>query len=104
MSRSHLGLVAVVTIGALSLGGANAYAEEAPSPKDLKSYVCKDVMRMAGEDREIALALLHGYMLGKKNKTQFITEELAETTDNFIEHCLDHPTENALQAFEKAAK
>lgn len=59
---------------------------------------------LSGTDRDIALALMHGYMLGKKNKTQYVIEELGETTDNFLDYCLDHPTENALQAFEKVYK
>ena len=104
MFKSNLSLAGLAAIGTLFLGGGNAYAEEAPKPTDLKSYACKDIMRLSGTERDISLALAHGYVLGKKNQTQFVTEELAAISDNFVEYCLDHPTENALQAFEKLAK
>ena len=104
MFRSNLSLAALATVGTLLLGGVNAYAEEGQKPTDLKSYACKDIMRLSGTDRDIALALAHGYVLGKKNQTQFVTEELAGISDMFVEHCLDNPAENALQAFEKLAK
>jgi len=61
-------------------------------------------MILSGEDREIAMALLHGYRLGKKNTTQYVTEVLAEATDSFMDYCLDHPMDNALATFEKFTK
>jgi hypothetical protein len=36
--------------------------------------------------------------------TKYRIDELAELTDRFIEHCLDHPGEKALPAFEKLGK
>ena len=68
------------------------------------SYLCKDVMRFSGEAREVTLGLLHGYVLGKDNKTVFNPDALAEITDNFMDYCLDHPDEKALAVFERTAK
>ena len=58
-------------------------------------------MRLSGSERENALALVHGYRLGKMDTTQYEIETLAALTDRFIEHCLDNPNDNALAAFEK---
>jgi hypothetical protein len=95
----------------LFAGGSLALAEEpkepeiAPEPpRDLNDYLCKDLMRLSGSDRESALAFVHGYRLGKENTTQFQVDTLAALTDSFIEHCLDHPGDKALEAFEKLAK
>ncbi len=71
---------------------------------DLDSYLCKDVMRMSGEDRVIATAVLHGYALGKKGTTKYVPADLSKITDSFIEHCLSNPNDKALQAFTKLAK
>ncbi|MGB5452614.1 MAG: HdeA/HdeB family chaperone [Sedimenticolaceae bacterium] len=68
------------------------------------SYRCKDVMRFSGEEREVALGLLHGYVLGKDKKTVFNPDALAKITDNFMDYCLDHPDEKALTVFERTAK
>lgn len=106
MLKSNVGAVAVAALTALSLSATNALAGEPASQneRDLKSNTCKDVMRLSGEDRDIALAIVHGYMLGKKGTTKFKIDALAQITDKFIDHCLDNPKDNALAAFEKIAK
>lgn len=71
---------------------------------DLDSFLCKDVMRMTGDDRTIATSVLHGYTLGKKNTTKYVAAELFKITDAFVEHCLNNPNDKALQAFTKIAK
>ena len=104
MSRSSLGIVAAAALVASSLIATNALAEEPSGTKqDLGDMSCKEIMRLSSDDREIALALAHGYVLGKKGTTQYEVEALAQITDQFIDFCLDHPTENALQSFEKLA-
>ena len=104
MSKSLRHLTSAVMAAVFLISGNSAYAEAPSSPKDLNDFLCKDVMRMSGSERENALALLHGYSLGKKNTTQFQVEALAAVTDNFIDHCLDNPGDKALAAFEKVAK
>lgn len=100
------GAVTAAVIAGLSLAGSNALAADPPSQnlRDLKSNTCKDVMRLTGQDRDVALALTHGYVLGRKGTTKFEVDALAQITDRFIEHCLDNPKDNALAAFEKIAK
>lgn len=61
-------------------------------------------MRLSGSKRENALALVHGYRLGKMNTTQYEIEALATITDKFIDHCLDNPNDKALESFEKLGK
>ena len=103
MPKSHHRLLTAAAIAALFLGGSTALAEEQPQMKDMTNSLCKDVMRYSGEDRVIALAILHGYRLGKKNTTQYDPQALGQLSDKFMEYCLDHPSEKALAAFEKIA-
>jgi len=70
----------------------------------MTDYLCKDVMRMSGEDRAITLGVLHGYRLGKKGATKFVSDDLAKVSDKFVEYCLDNPREKAMASFEKLAK
>ena len=79
-------------------------AAKSDQSDDLDRYLCKDVMRMTGDDRIIATAVLHGYTLGKKNATKYVPAELSKITDSFVEHCLSNPNDKALQAFTKLAK
>ena len=71
------------------------------APRDLKDKKCKDIMILSGEDREIAITLAHGYRLGKKSTNHYVPEVPGEATDNFMDYCVDHPGENALEVFEK---
>lgn len=96
----------LATLIALCLASLSAVAADAPSQnaRDLASNTCKDIMRLSGQDRDVALAVAHGYVLGRKGTTKFEIDTLAQITDKFIDYCLDNPKDNALAAFEKIAK
>ncbi len=104
MSKFQSLSIALVTLTVLVFAASSVSAEEKASMNDLNNYLCKDVMRLSGEDREVSIALVHGYRLGKMGTTQFNTDALAEITDKFLDYCLDNPNEKALASFEKVAK
>ena len=104
MSKSLRNLVTAAVTSALFVGGSAAIAEEPSNKKDLSEFLCKDVMRLSGSERENALALVHGYRLGKMNTTQYEIETLSDLTDRFIDYCLDNPNDKALASFEKLGK
>ena len=104
MFKTNLKSIAVLLVASLFLGSFSALAANSSDMQDFSAKKCKDVMRMSGRDRDIALAFVHGYRLGKMDKTQYNVDALAQITDKFTEHCLDHPGDNALQSFEKVAK
>ena len=104
MKSIRVGVLSAALAAVLSLVGSTALAADPSSTTDdLRDSSCKDVMRLSSDEREIAIALAHGYVLGKKGTTQYQVEVLANITDKFIDYCLDHPTENALASFEKLA-
>ena len=114
---THTLLSAAVAMSALMLV-SNVHAEAAknettnaaakPPATDgvihMKTYLCKDVMRMNGEERDITLGFMHGYFLGKKAATEYVVGTLGKASDDFIEYCLDHPNDIALDAMEKFLK
>lgn len=106
MFKLNASTIAVAAFAALSMAGTGVLAADPPSQnaRDLRSNSCKDIMRMSGQDRDVALALAHGYVLGKKGTTKFEVDALARITDQFVEYCLDNPKENAMAAFERIAK
>ncbi len=106
MLKYNAGIIAAAAFAALPLAVMNALAADAPSrnARDLKEYTCKGVMLLSGQDRDVALALAHGYVLGKKGTTKYEIDKLAQITDKFIDHCLDNPKDNAMAVFEKIAK
>jgi hypothetical protein len=87
------GLLIVVT---LSL----AAAQNAKN-RNIDQYICKDVMRESGANRDVAIAFLHGFLLGKSGSATFNIDVLHKQTNDFIERCLDNPREKAVDAMSK---
>lgn len=87
----------------MTLSTAIAGTAIAADKRDFATQTCKEVMRLSGNDRDIAIAFAHGYVLGKKGTTQYEVDTLAQVTDQFIDYCLDHPADKALPSFEKFA-
>jgi hypothetical protein len=71
---------------------------------DLNNYACKDVMRMSGNDRDLAIVALHAFIMGKKGTTKIDIAKLTGVTDTFIETCLDNPNNKALDTMDKLSK
>lgn len=71
---------------------------------NLGSFFCKDVMRLSGDERDMALSFMHGYYLGKKGVTEYVAGTLGKASDDFMEYCLDHPNDKALESMGKFLK
>ena len=65
--------------------------------RSIEQFACKDVMRDSGANRDVAIAFLHGYLLGKSGSSKFNVDNLRVQTDAFIDRCLDNPNEKAEQ-------
>jgi HdeA/HdeB family len=78
----------------------SASAEDAQ--RSVEQYKCKDIMRETGSNREVAIAFLHGYLLGKSGGQKFDVQILSKQSDAFTELCLDNPNESAAAAMAKA--
>jgi HdeA/HdeB family len=88
---------AVLLVGFV-LGPASAQ-----STKDhaIEQYACRDVMREGGANRDVAIAFLHGFLLGKSGSSKFNVDDLRKQSDDFIERCLNNPDEKAVNAMSK---
>lgn len=69
---------------------------QASSQRQIDKFTCKDVMKEPNTSREVAIAFLHGYLLGKSGMSTFDVDQLKAQTDSFIDQCLDHPGEKAV--------
>ena len=69
---------------------------QAQKDRTVEQYLCKDVMRESGDNRDVAIAFLHGFLLGKSGKSNFNVDTLRKQSDRFIEICLDKPGDRAI--------
>jgi hypothetical protein len=69
--------------------------------RSVDQYTCKDVMRESGPSRDVAIAFIHAFLLGRANATTFNVDALHKQTDAFVNRCLDNPNEKALDAMMK---
>jgi hypothetical protein len=79
-----------------------AIAAENKGEVVIESYSCRDLLREAGPEREVAVAFLHGYILGRSGVPKFDVETLRKQTAAFIERCLDDPRQPAVDAMRKS--
>ena len=84
-----------------SFGSAWAQSK---SDRSVDQYTCKDIMRQSGSSREVSIAFIHGYLLGRADAAKFNIDDLLKQTDAFVDRCLDNPTEKALDAMMKVKK
>jgi hypothetical protein len=100
--KSVIGVVAVSAVLSLGFSGI-AYAGDAKM-KNVSEFLCKDILRTSGEDRDIAVAFMHGYLLGKSGKDAFNRDTLSAATDGFIEACLNNTGAVAVDTLRKQLK
>lgn len=79
--------------------GQSATQDQSAAPaqfdRTVEQYTCKDIVREAGSGRDVAVAFLHGYLLGKSGSSKFNIDTLQKQTDVFLERCLDNPKDKA---------
>jgi HdeA/HdeB family len=102
MKKTTFGLVTAILIGG-SCWAVSAVAQTA-TDRTVELFTCKDVMREPNTSREVAIAFLHGYLLGKSGGSKFNVEILERQTNTFIEECLDNPQSKAADVMAKLKK
>ena len=100
-TSTKLWTVAITLAGVLAAGSVQAQSQ---ADRTIEQYKCKDVMREPDQNRSVAIAFLHGYLLGKSNDSKFNIEALEKQTDSFIEQCLDNPQAKAEDVMLKIKK
>ena len=81
--------------------GVNWAPAQAANTRTIDQYTCKDVMREHGDNRDVTIAFLHGFLLGKSGGGTFDIDALHKQTSDFIEFCLDNPSAKAVDAMSK---
>jgi hypothetical protein len=81
-------------------GLTSAFAQKAET-RSIDQYTCKDVMREHGADRDVAIAFLHGFLIGKSGSSTFDRATLHRQTLEFIDRCLDNPQGKAVDVMAK---
>jgi HdeA/HdeB family protein len=95
--RTHC---AAAIVFALLAGPTSAWAQDSKD-RTVEQYTCKDVMRESGANRDVVIAFLHGFLLGKSGSSKFNIDALHRQSEDFIERCLDNPSEKAVDAAAK---
>jgi hypothetical protein len=91
--RKLLFLAIVLTFACVN--GGSAFAQDKGN-RTIEQYACKDIVRESGSNREVAIAFLHGFLLGKSGSSQFNLNTLLKQTDAFLDRCIENPNEKAV--------
>ncbi len=93
--KSMIGFASVTSFLAMAICAHPASAQD-KAGLAIERYSCRDILRESGTDRDVAVAFMHGYILGKAGITTLNVEALLKQTTAFIERCLDNPKESAI--------
>jgi hypothetical protein len=99
-THNEVVIAALAVLSGFGLGPAPAWAQDTKD-RVVEQYSCKDVMRESGANRDVVIAFLHGFLLGKSGSSKFNVDALRKQSDDFIERCLDNPGEKAVDAASK---
>lgn len=83
---------------------AGAAVAQPNMDRTVDQYQCRDVMRESGANRDIAIAFLHGFLLGKSGNQRFNLDAVHRETDAFIERCLSNPDGKAIDSMTAVKK
>ena len=83
------------------IGIASANEEDGRNVNDI---LCKDVLRTSGNDRDIAMAFMHGYLMGQSGENMIHRAKLYKASDDFIEACLNDTSSKAITMLKKQIK
>ncbi len=101
----ELKLAALAAVAMLASVTAQAQDKKQDTgDRTVEQYSCKDVMRESGGNRDVAIAFLHGFLVGKSAGSAFNVETLRKQTDAFMERCLDNPGQRAVDAMTEVKK
>ena len=103
MTSTYNRLFGAAIMSAAMVITAAGHAQET-GDRTIEQFACKDVMRDSGSNRDVAIAFLHGYLLGKSGRSKFNLDTLRKQSDLFIDRCLDNPNEKAADAMAKVKK
>ena len=103
-TRRATALTIVALAGALAALPALPARSQDNGDRTVEQFICKDVMRESGANRDVVIAFLHGFLLGKSGSSKFNVDTVRQQADDFIERCLDNPGEKAVDAAVKVRR
>lgn len=76
----------------------------APADEGLKVQIpditCREMLKMDGEEQQLTLVFLHGFMSGKAGMTEVDGPALMEATETIKDRCIDAPASTLISVFE----
>ena len=100
MNRTPAYLAASAVIAAAA--SFAALAADDKSEVTVETYSCRDLLREAAAERDVAIAFMHGYILGQRGAPKFDVDTLRKQSAVFLERCLDDPRQPALETMRKS--
>lgn len=93
-----LPLIAALSVVSSALGAA----EPAAPVFDFDGMTCRELLQSSGAERDLLLAMHHGYHAGKAGISKPEIAKLTEATDKVVDFCIDNPAKTISASFKAA--
>lgn len=78
-----------------------AWGQEEGPEVNISEVSCRDMLKMAGDERDYSLVFFHGYVQGKQETEIFSETQLSQATDQIVDYCIDNPSDSLMEVFEE---
>ena len=99
-----LALAITASPSAVAAQSAEVATDDQVRTLPIASLTCRDLLQASGQKRDLLLALMHGYVAGKKGLQKVDTVEMSFVTDMVVDHCIEAPSDRLLAAFAATEK
>lgn len=94
----------VMTLGTILLGGlglsSTAVHAEEGLIVDINEISCREMLKMDGDEQELTMVFVHGYVSGKSAMTQVDGPALRAASEEIADACIDGPEKSLLSVVE----
>ena len=97
-------MFAVIALPALAQAPADEAQAEEVRQLPITTLTCRQLLQANGADRDLLLALFHGYVAGKAGTATLDTVKMSFATDAVVDHCIEKPNDPLLAAFAAAGE
>ena len=92
----------IAAITCVTAGSAIAQDADNDGVWMLEDLTCRDLIIRSGEERDLVVIFMHGFMSGAMNDLKFDAPALTVATDAVLESCINDPAMPLMAAFKSA--
>jgi len=98
---ANFGIGTLAAVATAALAALSAAADADDETVNIEQISCREMLKMEGEERDLTLIFMHGFVSGEKAAPELDETELSDATETILDTCIDNPGDSVLSVFHK---